>query len=139
MFKINKRYLLFIAGILWMFSGIMIMKNGINEFSNVDNIFLYALLSFGVFFLFYWFIFKNIVNKNNVRIKAMLENKQYFWKCFDFKQYCIIIFMSFFGVVLRKYELVPKTFIAFFYTGLGFALFSCGTRFIARFLKFFDK
>lgn len=139
MFKINKRYLLLLAGILWMISGIMLMKTGSKEFKNVENIFISVFLVIIVFLIFYWFIFKNIVKKNDLRVKAMMEHKQYFWKCFDFKQYVIIICMMTFGILLRKSGVVSKNFIAFFYTGLGFALFSCGTRFIARFIRFFEK
>lgn len=29
-----------------------------------------------------------------------------------------------------------EPFIAFFYSGLGFALFSCGTRFVARYFRY---
>lgn len=139
MFKINKRYLLLIAGIIWMFSGIMIMRNGYFEFGNVDNVFIAVSGGILVFLIFYLYIFRNIVKKSDKRVKNMLEHKQYFWKCFDLKQYVIIVCMMTFGIVLRKYNLVPKSFIAFFYTGLGFALFSCGTRFIARFIRFFEK
>lgn len=139
MFKINKRFLLLIAGIIWMTSGIMIMRTGYLEFENIDNIFVAISGATIVFLIFYLFIFKNIVKKNDKRVKEMFENKQYFWKCFDLKQYVIIACMMTFGIVLRKYNLVQKSFIAFFYTGLGFALFSCGTRFIARFIRFFEK
>lgn len=137
--KVSKRYLLLIAGILWMIFGTMIMKNGIPELLSVDNMFVALVLAFGIFFIFYWFIFKNIVKKNDIRVKAMLENKQYFWKCFDGKQYIIIVCMMAFGILLRKSGLAPQFFIAFFYSGLGFALFSCGTRFVARFIRFFEK
>lgn len=136
-FKINKRHLLLLSGFLWIISGFFVFRTGYREYVNVWNIYTAIAGSIAVFLLFYLEIFTNIVNKNNERVKNMLDTNQYFWKCFDFKQYLIMIIMITGGVLIRKYQILPNSTIAIFYTGLGIALFSCGIKFIAKFIRYF--
>lgn len=44
-------------------------------------------------------------------------------------------FMIIFGIGLRASGLLPKVFIAVFYTGLGASLFTAGILFLINFLK----
>ena len=54
---------------------------------------------------------------------------------FDKKSYLVMIVMMSGGIVIRKFALIPEWGIAFFYSGLGLALASCGIKFLVGFLK----
>ena len=56
-----------------------------------------------------------------------------FYYFFDRKSYLIMVCMMTLGVLIRKLQLTPEWSIAFFYSGLGLALFSCGVKFIWKF------
>lgn len=59
----------------------------------------------------------------------------YFWKFFDLKSYIIMAIMMTGGILLRKFSLIPIIVLGPLYTGIGFALFACGVRFIYVFFK----
>ncbi len=136
LFAVKKRSLLLIAGLVWMFAGFMVMKTGYPFLIKSNSIGLILLGSLIIFLIFYLKIFSKLVKKHEIRIRGYEEERVAFWKFFDIKQYIIIAFMMSGGILIRYYHLAPDWFIAFFYSGLGFALFSCGTRFIARYFKF---
>lgn len=136
LFAVKKRSLLLIAGLVWMFAGFMVMKTGYPFLKKSNSLGLILLGSLIIFLIFYLKIFSKLVKKHEIRIRGYEEERVAFWKFFDIKQYIIIAFMMSGGILIRYYHLAPDWFIAFFYPGLGFALFSCGTRFIARYIKF---
>ena len=109
MYKVEKKYLLLLAGLLWMTAGAMIT-------------------SIGLPFL----IFSPLVYKHEKRIRAYDAQRLPFWYFFDLKSYLIMAMMMTVGYSLRTFHLVPTWFIGFFYTGLGIALFACGFRFAWR-------
>lgn len=59
--------------------------------------------------------------------------KMPFYHFFDRKSYVIMVCMMAAGILIRKLQLVPEWSIAFFYSGLGLALFSCGVKFTWKF------
>lgn len=132
--KLTKYQLFFIAAFTWLFAGIMIMKVGIEALFFTSN-YLLLLPAAVIFYLFYEFIFSRLVKKHHVRIMYHDEDKLHWWLFFDKPSYITMFSMMSFGILLRKSNLLPSEFFAFFYTGLGFALFSCGTRFFAVFLR----
>lgn len=133
---INKRYLLLIAGFFWMFAGFMVMKTGYPYFAHGTYKLLLTAGAIVVFLIFYLFIFSKLVGKHEKRIRSKQTDKLPFWQFFSLSSYIIVAVMISGGIMLRKFELVPHWFIGSFYPGLGFALFSCGTRFVARFIKY---
>ncbi|HHY28229.1 MAG TPA: hypothetical protein GX523_16070 [Desulfitobacterium dehalogenans] len=135
-FAVKKQYLLLIAGCVWMFAGLIVMKTGYPFLQKSASLGLILLGASIIFLIFYLKIFSKLVRKHEIRIRGYEEDKVAFWKFFDKKQYVIIVIMMSGGILIRFYHLVPNWFIAFFYSGLGFALFSCGTRFVARYIKF---
>lgn len=136
LFAVKKRSLLLIAGLVWMFAGFMVMKTGYPFLKKSNSLGLILLGGLIIFLIFYLKIFSKLVQKHEIRIRGYEEERVAFWKFFDIKQYIIIAFMMSGGILIRYYHLAPDWFIAFFYPGLGFALFSCGTRFLARYIKF---
>ena len=131
--KINKSYLLILAALVWLIAGFNVLKIGIqsyNGYLNLINIFL-SLIIFG---LFHFLVFQKMVKKHSQRINSYAD-KQYFWKFFDLKSFLIMFFMMSFGISIRVFNLLPESFIAVFYTGLGLALFLAGISFGINYLR----
>ena len=133
--KIKAPYLLLIAGLFFLIPGVLITRIGIMTrfdswgFDDPWRI-VGAVLVFLVFALF---IFAKIVKKHVARIKGYGDTKQSVFNAFGLKTWLIIIFMIVLGVVLRRgfgSHQPVENFIAFFYPGLGLALFVTGIRFV---------
>jgi hypothetical protein len=88
-----------------------------------------------VFLIFYFLIFSKLVNKHTERIRQRPEPKLPFWNFFDRSSYVVMVIMMAGGMWLRLSHIVPNWMIAFFYSGLGIALFSCGVRFLGVFSR----
>lgn len=133
-YMIPKNYLPLIAGIVWVFAGSMVCKTGFPVLvTMLGTVSIAAFI--GVFLFFYLMIFRKLVYKHIHRIRNMSGERACFWLFFDLKSYIIMIVMMSFGIVSRKLNLFPDAFIGPFYSGLGFALFLCGVRFIIAFFK----
>lgn len=130
---VKKRTLLLIAGIVWAIAGFNVVRIGLMLYSQYLEV-LNIILSIVVFCLFGIMFFK-MTKKHTKRILSY-QDKQPFYKFFDVKSYCIMVFMMSFGIGLRYSELIPFRFIAVFYSGLGCALFSAGVVFLINYLKF---
>lgn len=130
---VKKRTLLLIAGIVWAIAGFNVARIGLMLYSQYLEV-LNIILSIVVFCLFGIMFFK-MTKKHTKRILSYQE-KQPFYKFFDVKSYCIMVFMMSFGIGLRYSKLIPFRFIAIFYSGLGCALFSAGVVFLINYLKF---
>lgn len=132
--KVKRNKLLLIAGIVWTFAGINILKIGLDVYKNNFNI-VNIILSTIIFILFQKFVFYKLVTKHTDRIKKMKDEREFFLKFFDIKSYLIMFMMITFGIVLRAGSIVSELFIAVFYTGLGSALLLAGIMFGHNYLK----
>lgn len=134
--SVPKNSLMLIAGLVWLMAGFMVMKTGWPYFLVLINERSWMIaLSAVVFVVFYLLIFSKTVKKHTCRIQQNPLARIPFWQFFDRTSYIIMAVMMSGGMALRNYHLVPGFFIGFFYEGLGFALFACGTRFISVFLR----
>ena len=129
MFKVSKRTLLLIAGIVWLAAGGNIAWLGIQAFAQINMSYVW------VFTLFHMKIFSKMVGKHSNRIAAYEDDKIGFWRFFDASGYIMMAIMMSGGISLRAFGLVPMWFIAFFYTGLGIALALSGVSFLVRFAR----
>ncbi|MGN1225279.1 MAG: hypothetical protein ACI4TG_09290 [Ruminococcus sp.] len=137
-FHVQKRTLLAIAGCVWLLAGINVARLGILSYQCMKIIRWYhPLLSVVVFTLFGFMFFKMSL-KHTKRIQSYPESTRPFWHFFDIKAYCIMAFMMGGGIWLRSSGLVPNTFIAVFYTGLGLALALAGVMFWIMFARNFN-
>lgn len=132
---IKKTLLFLIAGGLWVIAGSMVMKPGL------EALFLFHpwwafILGLVIYLAFYLKVFSKLVKKHEARIMAEDAASLPFWSFFDRKSYIVMFAMMGTGIVLRKLNLLPTTFLSYFYTGLGLALFSCGLRFIYLYFKY---
>ena len=135
----KKRNLFIIAGLLWLFSGIMVMNVGIPFLINDDKMFIFGLLgSIAIFLIFYIMIFSKYVHKHKNRIINDKREQMKIWEFFDKSSYILMISMMTFGMSLRFSGLVSNFFFEFFYTGLGFALSLSGVSFLFLAYKYLD-
>ena len=128
---VSKGTLIVTAGLVWILAGSNILRIGITTWQqesdfSVSNI----MLSIVVFLIFFCFIFKNQFSKHTIRITNKKSDNSCPFSFFDLKSWAIMLFMIGMGVVVRKYQLLPPTFIAIFYTGLSLALILTGLLFI---------
>ena len=135
MLKIPTKYLLLVNGLLWTAIGIKIALIGVDYYGRLESIpWWYFLLSVIVFAGFYM-MFTGIVRKYSERIESMPEPITSIFKTFSIKGYIIIAFMITMGITLKRIPQVPRTFIAWFYCGLGPGLLSAGVRFVIRWVN----
>ncbi|WP_368251666.1 hypothetical protein [Enterococcus sp. 2201sp1_2201st1_B8_2201SCRN_220225] len=130
---VNQKTLLLFAGIVWLVVGGNVLKIGLEAYQNQLN-WGSLLLSILVFFLFWLLVFGPLTQKHQARILGYGE-KQYFWRFFDGKAFVIMAVMITGGISIRRWHLLPASFIAFFYTGLGAALSLAGLLFLQKYFK----
>jgi hypothetical protein len=133
---IPKNRLMLIAGLVWCLAGAMVCRIGLPllwqlGFTELE---LYPLAA-AVFLIFYFLIFSRLVVKHTERIRERSEPRLPFWNFFDTSSYIVMVIMMTGGMWLRLAHIVPSWMIAFFYSGLGIALFSCGVRFLGVFSR----
>jgi hypothetical protein len=131
--SIPNKYLILIAGVVWMFAGILVIKTGFPLFITQRRFIFSVLLAASVFLVFYFFIFSKLVEKHTIRISRDYRKKMFVLEFFDKKSYIIMLGMVLGGITIRKFSLLPVFFIGFFYVGIGLALFSCGVKFVYNF------
>jgi len=128
---IPKNRLMLIAGIVWCAAGAMVSRIGLPLlWANGGSQVVLDLLAVIVFLVFYLMIFSRLVVRHTARIRARPERRLPFWDFFDGRSYAVMVIMMAGGMWLRLSGTVPNWMIAFSYSGIGFALFSCGTRFL---------
>lgn len=130
--KVKRESLFLIGGIVWMLAGFNVARLGFISYKLVGLKLVSILLSLVIFIIF-MNIFYKLNKKHEMRILSFKENRP-FWNFFDKKSYIIMITMVAFGIGIRVLNLVTESFVAFFYTGLGCALFVAGLVFIKFFI-----
>ena len=132
--SVPKNRLLLIAGLVWCAAGAMVSIVGLPlELGLAPAHLILVPLAVAVFLVFYRFVFSRLVRKHTVRIRARPEDRLPVWQFFDAPSWAVMAVMMGGGMTLRLAHLVPDWTIAFFYTGLGVALFLCGVRFLGVF------
>lgn len=131
-FRVKKKTLLFIAGAVWLIAGINILRIGITTWANTDQCWLFKIGEATiVFLLFFLLIFKRLFQKHTKRIENKKEKSSPF-SFFDKKGWVIMTFMITLGITIRKFQLLPNSFISVFYTGLSSALIITGLLFLRQ-------
>ena len=134
MFKVKKRALLLIAGIVWLIAGFNVARLGIISYLEIEQHWYWYVLSVVIFLLFGPMFYRMSV-KHTKRIMGYSEERQPFWRFFDLKAYIIMAVMMGGGIGLRAAGVFPNQFVAFFYSGLGCALALAGILFIRNFIS----
>jgi amino acid transporter len=131
-----KNQLMLIAGLVWCAAGAMVLMVGLPlELRLAPEHLALIPLSIGIFLVFYLFVFSRLVRKHTRRIQARREERIPFWHFFNASSWAVMAVMMVGGMALRLSHVVPDWAIAFFYSGLGVALFICGLRFLGVFAR----
>ncbi|MCJ7710949.1 MAG: hypothetical protein MUQ32_08990 [Chloroflexi bacterium] len=133
---IPKNYLMLVAGLVWCAAGAMVIMIGLPlEFQLAPEHLLLVPLAAVVFLAFYFFVFSRLVRKHTGRIRSREEDRLPFWQFFNGPSWAVMAVMMGGGMALRLSHAVPDWAIAFFYSGLGVALFLCGIQFLGVFAR----
>ena len=133
---IPKNQLILIAGLVWCAAGAMVSMIGLPlEFGLAPAHLVLIPLAVVIFLAFYFFVFSRLVRKHTGRIRARPEDRLPFWLFFNASSWAVMAVMMVGGMTLRLSHLMPDWMIAFFYSGLGVALFLCGVRFLGVFAR----
>lgn len=133
-YEVSKGTLLIIAGIIWMIAGFNVVRLGIISYKLVGISWYLPILSVIIFGLFGMMFYK-MTQKHSKRIMNYAEDYRPIWNFFDLKSYIIMAVMMGGGIGLRNAGVFPDVFVAFFYTGLGCALFLAGVFFEIIYFK----
>ncbi len=133
-YEVPKYILLLIAGIVWMIAGFNVVRLGIVSYLAIEMRWYLPVLSVVIFLLFGTMFFR-MTQKHTKRIIGYEEAYRPFWNFFDLKSYIIMAVMMGGGIGLRNAGIFPDLFVAFFYTGLGCALFLAGVIFVVTFFR----
>ena len=132
--SVPKNVLMLIAGVVWCLAGAMVSIVGLPlELQLAPHELLLIPLAVVIFVAFYVFVFSRLVRKQANRIRARAEPRLPFWTFFNASSWAVMAVMMGGGMALRLSHLVPDWAIAFFYSGLGVALFLSGVRFLGVF------
>ncbi|MGL4570811.1 MAG: hypothetical protein ACRCVJ_07080 [Clostridium sp.] len=136
-FRVEKRTLLLIAGLVWGFAGFRVFTIGIGDVKAHHGNWIFSLFFAAlIFYLFFNFIFSKMFKKHTIRIINNKLEKQCPFSFFDIKSYCIMGFMIFFGITVRSIGIFNPVYVGTFYIGLGFALFMAGVFFLTSSIRF---
>jgi hypothetical protein len=135
-FVVPKNHLMLIAGVVWCAAGAMVCLVGFPlELRLVPSDLALLPLAIVIFLAFDVFVFSRLVRKHTGRIRAQAEDRLPFWHFFNASSWAVMAVMMVGGMAIRFSHLAPDWFIAFFYSGLGVALFLAGVRFVGVFAR----
>ncbi len=125
----NKRYLYYIAGLIWGMPGIMVTIKGIHAYATIPTRELWwlGMITVGVLVGF-TLMFSRIVTRYCTLIAAEPEETSV-WHTFPVRGWVLVICMSCLGMALKFVPFIPAEFTASFYSGLGPALVIAAIRF----------
>ena len=132
--KLTLKHLLLIAGFVWIAAGFNIALIGVSSMTSWKSAFI-LIATLIVFLLFHIKVFQKTALQNTDRIKGLNQNQFNWWNFLDRKGFIIMSVMMTGGIALRASGLLPQTFIAFFYSGLGIALMIGGLTYIMSYFK----
>ena len=126
----DKRALLFLAGLMWIGVGTMLLFFSYSWLSApwTDDSFVFAGAGIALALVAHHFGFLKIVDKNLQRILPM-EGKRCLFSFMTWKSYVIAALMALMGATLR-HSRIPKPYLAILYIGIGLALILSSVRYL---------
>ncbi|MGV3026087.1 hypothetical protein ACED96_10245 [Clostridium thermobutyricum] len=137
-FRVNKRVLLFIGGLVWIFAAIRVFLIGKESLISAvnSNYILNFVIGIITLAIFYFFIFSKLTTKHAKRIINSPLIKHCPFAFFDVKSYIIMIFMISLSIGLRYLNIINLNYLGSFYIGIAIALFLGGILFIRNSIIF---
>ncbi len=133
---LSKNQLMLVAGLVWCAAGAMVAMIGLPlELRLAPGQLTLVPLAAAIFLAFYVLVFSRLVRKHTGRIRGRAEDRLPFWQFFNASSWVVMAVMMSGGMALRLSHAMPDWMIAFFYSGLGVALFLCGVRFLGVFAR----
>ena len=127
---IPKRYLLFVAAIVWTFAGGMLLFRGYGMMVlNPKWILIKTALSLLAGVAFYAKMFSKVSSKHITRIKEIKHNRPCFFSFFNWKGYMMMVPMMTMGVLLRTTGIVSSIYLSVGYIIMGTPLLLSSFRF----------
>jgi hypothetical protein len=133
--SVDKRILVFLAGIMWCGVGIMLVSFAVSWLLPVngrEQFFLFAT-GFLAAMPVHHFGFLRIADKNLKRLLPITE-KRCLFSFMTWKSYIIVLIMVSMGIVLRHSSILKK-YLSILYNGIGLALFLSGIRYLRFFFQ----
>jgi hypothetical protein len=119
---VDRSILILIAGLVWIFVGLMLSRFAILWWERYTGSFLVLFVVLGLILgiVKAYYVFSRIVRKNIDRITRM-EDTGFVLAFIPWKTYLLIAVMMFVGIALR-HSMVPKQYLAILYLGVGLAM-----------------
>lgn len=134
-YYIHRNKLFLMCSFTWFIAGASVFKTGIQAWQTIHLQLVYKLFFTGLTFsAFNFIIFAQLTKKYISRI-INLPLKNHPLSFFSIKGWSIMFFMMGLGFSIRKFNLLPDSFIATFYVGLSIALTIVGFKFIYAYNK----
>jgi hypothetical protein len=137
--SVDKRVLVFLAGIMWCGVGIMLIRFAVTWLSSLS--FQPAIIYYAAGFLtampIHHFGFLRIADKNLNRLLPLTQ-KRCLFSFMTWKSYFIVLIMVSMGIALR-HSALPKRYLSVLYNGIGLALFLSGIRYLRFFVMLLLK
>ncbi|MEI8201647.1 MAG: hypothetical protein WCH34_01455 [Bacteroidota bacterium] len=128
--RIPKRYLLFIAAVVWTFAGGMLLFKGITLLiSNLEFIWIILPASIIGGSLFYMLLFAKISLKHTKRIINLKIEKPCLFSFFNIRSYVMMTLMITMGILLRRSGWVSTEYFSIIDITMGIPLFLSAFRF----------
>ncbi|HJD92261.1 hypothetical protein [Bacteroides coprosuis] len=134
-YYVSRKTLLLTAAIIWLIAGVNVFAVGIQTWIITEMSWLLkSMFALITFLIFNFIIFGPLSKKYSKRILSYTDQSHPL-SFFDIKGWLIMIFMMGLGFSVRKFDLLPNTFIAPFYVGLSIALSLTGIQFLIYWVK----
>lgn len=135
---VSKRWLYFVAGVIWSCVGILLTHLAYGWLLPVERwaAWLLALMGGLLAFAIYRFLFTWFADKNIRRVDNLSKDKICIFAFQQWTSYPLVAFMVALGISLRVYSPVPKPFLAIMYIGIGGGLLLGSFRYYAHILGY---
>lgn len=128
--SIPRRYLLFVAGVVWTLAGGMLLYKGISLF-RIYRDFLWLKITISIFggAIFYILLFSRISFKHAWRIINLENENPCMFAFFNIRSYIMMAIMIISGIMLRKSGIISPEYLSVLYVTMGIPLFLSALRF----------
>ena len=134
-YYVSRKTLILICTLTWFFAGISVFATGVQTWLITDMKLIYKIFFAIVTFCIFNFIIFRPLSKKYIDRILDLNHRNHPLTFFDIRGWGIMFFMMGLGFSVRRFSLLPNTFIAPFYIGLSIALTIVGIKFIREWNK----
>ncbi len=136
---VSRTVLILLAGIVWVLTGMMLLKHAIGWWHNYQGSLLVFLATLGVLLGVFkgYFIYTRVVKKNIDRI-SKFPAANFILSFITLRTYGLILLMMILGIVLR-HSSFPKQYLAVIYLAVGLAMLFSGLPYFYTLISRYNK